>query len=345
MNILDSLIIQPFSALLRFLYFDLTHNYGLAIIVFAIVIKLILFYFSARGKKAQLETTRIQPQLKELQVKYKNDKVKYNEAMQKLYQEENVSMTGGCLWSLLPFPILIAFYSVIQKPFANLLGMAQDNIDKIARFISTIPGLSADALAKLSNTSDQYFQLHLSELTHHYYPLVEAQFPDIGLRDISYNFLGLNLAEKPALAFSWMLLIPLLAGVTAYLSFYLSQKANPNAPAMQGSAKTMMMLMPLVSVYFGFAWPALVGLYWTVQNVLGGIQDYFLTKHYVKKMADEIKRREEFIARKKAAEEAMKEEMRLRRAEELAAKKAKRKPGQTVYKVQKKPDFNKNKKS
>ncbi len=328
MNIFDSIITQPFAALLKALY-QFTGSYGLAIILFALVVKIVLLYFSARGKKAMMQTQRIQPKLKELQTQYKNDKVKYNEAVQKVYREENVSMTGGCLWSLLPFPILIALYGVIQRPFANLMGLAQEQITKIGEYLTNLAGVTLDPNAA-------YYQLSLSNLLHEHFGAVQSAFPDVAdkLLDINYNFLGLNLAQTPGL--NALVVIPLLSGATAFLSFWLSQKMMKN-PAAQGSGKMMIYFSLGISVYFGFVLPALMGVYWISQNVFTAIQDIFLTKHYQKIMAAEDAKRAELAARRKAAEDAMKEELRQRRAEEIEAKKAKRKPGQTIYKMQNKP--------
>jgi YidC/Oxa1 family membrane protein insertase len=327
-QIIDVLIYQPFSWLLRVLY-EFSGSYGLALILFAFVTKVILLYFSARGKKAMMRTQRLQPKIKELEKQYGADKQKYQMAVQKLYQDEGVSMMGGCLWSLLPFPIFMALYTVIRQPFTQLMGLTAEQLDKIGQFLARF---GVDVAA-----TDPYRELMLSSRLGEHMGQLPADIAELPLIDINYSFLGLNLADKPSLQLSWLILIPIISGATAFLSMWIAQKISKQ-PAMQGSqVKMTMFLMPLVSVWFGFGFPGLLGIYWIAQNVFGIAQDVFLTKYYNKIFEREDTERAALEARRKAAEEAMREEQRQRRAAAIEAKKQKRKPGQTVYKIKNKP--------
>ena len=312
---------------MRTLY-QFTHSYGLAIILFALVTKIILLYFSARGKRGMMQTQRLQPKQQALSKKYEKDKAKYQQELQKLYQEEGVSMTGGCLWTLLPFPLVIALYGIIRAPLTHLAGLAQDKVNEIGAWVAETFNVT------ISAAGGNYDQLALSNVISQHYNEVNAVHP---LENIDFSFLGLNLGATPTLGFNWYILIPLLSGATAFLAMWLSMKMNRQPGTPQGQNKFMMLLSPAMSLYFAFILPAALGVYWIAQNVFGMVQDYFLTQHYNKVFAEEDARRAELDARRKAAEEAMKEEQRQRRAEAIAAKKQKRKPGQTMYKMQKKP--------
>ena len=112
---LGSLILKPFAWLLLTLY-NLVNNYGLALILFSLVVKVVLLYFSAKSKKGMMKTSRLQPKIKDLEKRYSGNKAKLNEELQKLYRENEVKPMSGCLWSLIPFPILIGLYSVIRLP-------------------------------------------------------------------------------------------------------------------------------------------------------------------------------------------------------------------------------------
>ena len=105
MNGLGDLIKIPFGYLLDWLY-QFTTNYGLSLILFAIIIKLVLLPASIKSKKSTMKMSRIQPRVQALQEKYAGDQQKQNEAIQALYKEEGISMGGGCLWSFLPLFIL-----------------------------------------------------------------------------------------------------------------------------------------------------------------------------------------------------------------------------------------------
>jgi YidC/Oxa1 family membrane protein insertase len=323
-------IIAPFAWLLRALY-EFTGSYGLALILFALVTKALLLYFSARGKRGMMQTQRIQPKQQALAKQYEKDKAKYQQELQKLYQDEGVSMTGGCLWTLLAFPLIIVLYGIIRAPLTHLAELAQDKINEIGAF------LTETFQATIPVVGGNYDQLATSNAMSQHAAEVGEKFP--GLQNINFSFLGLNLGATPTLGFNLYILIPILSGGTAFLAMWMSMKFNklPNGQQPAGQNKFMMLLSPAMSLYFAFILPAALGVYWIAQNVIGVVQDYYLTKHYNKVFAVEDAKKAELEARRKAAEEAMKEEMRQRRAEAIADKKKKRKPGQTIYKMQKKP--------
>jgi YidC/Oxa1 family membrane protein insertase len=211
------------------------------------------------------------------------------------------------------------------------MGLTTDKILQISNYLS-FQGV------QLPPATSAYRELLLSSYLHDHVGSWPKNIMDMGILDINYNFFGLNLAEQPSLShINWLILIPIISGATAFLSMWISQKAS-NMPAPQGSAKTTAYLMPLLSVYFGFIMPGLLGLYWIAQNVFSMVQDYFLSKYYNKVFAKADAERAALEARRKAAEEAMKEELRQRRAASIEEKKQKRKPGQTVYKLQKRPN-------
>ena len=104
--------------------YELTGNYGFAIIFFALLVNLIMLPFMAKSKKGMMRTTRIQPKIQELQRRHEGNPQKLNQEMQKLYREEGVNPMGGCIWSLIPFPILIALYSVIRQQLTRIYGVS-----------------------------------------------------------------------------------------------------------------------------------------------------------------------------------------------------------------------------
>jgi YidC/Oxa1 family membrane protein insertase len=118
-------IAKPFGVLLMWLY-EFFGNYGLAVIVFALLVKLILLPFQMKSKRGMMQTSRLQPRLKELEKKHGANKTKYNEEVAKLYKEEKVSPMSGCIWSLIPFPILIALYQAIRYPLTIMMGVPSD---------------------------------------------------------------------------------------------------------------------------------------------------------------------------------------------------------------------------
>ena len=122
---------MPFSWLLLFFYHVL-NSYGLALILFAVVIKVILFPVTLKGKKSMIQTTMISGKMQQLQKQYGKDRERYNLELQKLYEREHVNPMGGCLWSMIPLVLLIALYAIIREPLINLMGVPKDMIATVA---------------------------------------------------------------------------------------------------------------------------------------------------------------------------------------------------------------------
>jgi len=134
MNGLGDLIKIPFGYLLDLLY-QFTTNYGVALILFAILIKLVLLPASIKSKKSSMKMSRLSPRINALQEKYAGDQQKQNEAIQALYKEEGVSMGGGCLWSFLPLLILFPLYAVVRQPITYML---HESVEVAAQIVSVI---------------------------------------------------------------------------------------------------------------------------------------------------------------------------------------------------------------
>ncbi|NLT63327.1 MAG: membrane protein insertase YidC [Clostridiales bacterium] len=315
----NDIITYPFSLLLLALY-NLTSNYGLAVILFAVVIKVILLPFQMKSKRSMMRTTRLNPILKELEKKHEGNKQKYQEEVAKLYKEEKINPMSGCLWTLIPFPILIALYSVIRQPFTRLMRLTEDQV-------TTITNRLVDMAAyELPARSDAYHEITLANLVHDNFDA----FKDISskLVDIDFNFLGMNLGLRPQWNFfanvdwsnsaDWapalgLFLIPIISGLLAYLSMKVSNATNPSVAQQQGSMKGMMMVMPLFSIYIGFIMPAALGIYWIANSVLASVQDTILNRYYTKILdKEDAERREKMHLREAELERKRLETEKLR---------------------------------
>ena len=291
-------ITKPFAWLMVKLY-ELTGNYGVSIILFALAVNLILTPFMAKSKKGMMRTSRLQPQMQELQRRHEGNPQKLNQEMQKLYKENGANPMSGCLWSLIPFPILIALYSVIRQPLTRMMFVAQEVVDAIQNyFVDT-------GLYVIPTKTDAYFEIKLTELAHRYWDQLQAALPGKldGLMNIDFSFLGLNLGNQPEWNFmfktDWsdvhvwlpalgLFLIPFISAFMSWASMKISNAANPQTDAQtQASMKSMNLMMPLMSVWICFIMPAAMGIYWIANSVFGLIRDFVLTKIYQKKLDKE----------------------------------------------------------
>ena len=331
---LSDIIQVPFGYLLSFLY-DFTNSYGLALILFAMVVKLILLPATAKGKKSSMKMSRLSPRLKELQDKYADDPQKQSEAMRALYKEEGVSMGGGCLWSLVPLLILLPLYAVVRQPITYMLHESAEVAGKIVEVVKT----GKPDLFTAANTF--YEQMiaapHISEF------LEQIQAAGITIKEntangINFTFLGIDLAAIPQFnifAASWKwdwahiggLLIPVLSAGSAMLSMLVANHMNnsliTNEKGLQDkdaakesqsaqTGKMMMWISPIMSLWIGFSMPAALSLYWFAQGIAQLLTDMYLTNKYRKIYdAEDAERLKKALAAE--AEEADKERVRAER--------------------------------
>lgn len=259
-----------FGPVIRFIY-DLLNNYGLAIILFSVIIKLLTFPLSVKQHKSTIAMRKIQPELNKLQKKYAHDKEKLQKEQMELYSKYNINPMAGCLPMVIQFPVLFSLYSVIQSPLTYIAGLDASVIEKIAKVL----GIKGNAIA----TS----QIKLAEMLNNSENL--AKVKDIlpkGFTGIDFNFLGLNLADTPEFSFSGisvLWIIPVLSGLTAFLSMYITNKTNGTPESDQANQmKGMMYVMPFMSVYFCFILPCGMGIYWIISNVMAILQQIILSK-------------------------------------------------------------------
>ena len=117
---LSDIIRVPFGYLLDWLYV-FSSNYGVALILFSLIVKLVLLPMSIKSKKSMLKMSRLAPLARSIEAKYGDDRQKAQMAVQQMYKEEGVSMGGGCLWSFIPLIILLPLYYVIREPITYMM--------------------------------------------------------------------------------------------------------------------------------------------------------------------------------------------------------------------------------
>ncbi len=267
-------ICAPFAWIMR-LFYSLTGSYGLAIILFTLVVKLVLLPFQLKSKKSMLRMNRMQGKIKDIQTRYANDKQRQQEEMAELYAKEGVNPMSGCLWSLIPFPILIALYNIIRQPLGYFMMLSDDAVKGI-RKIATGMGWSYSG-------NNAYEQIGLAKFVHENWSSFQGKFS--GLVDLDYNFLGLDLSAVANTKFNvfpgggwavWgLLLLPLIAAGTQMLLSVISMRANPTT---NGSGKGMMYMMPLLTIVWGMMFPAALCVYWIANSGLQVVQELILNK-------------------------------------------------------------------
>ena len=328
----SQIILTPFSWLLTF--FHSFSNYGIALILFAIVVKLILFPFSMKSKRSMIQMNLIQGKVQQIQKQYARNREKMNEEIQKLYAKEKVNPMSGCLWSLIPLFILWPLYAIIRRPLYHLMHQSEAAIEAIAA------ALNYDVASAGRNAA--YSELYMANMMNESnIEAVRAAADSVsaGLGDklfiVDFNFFGMNLADIAQWkiwdfdVYNWgtigLFLLPIISAVLSWLMSVVSQKTNAMSKQQQNNQmnqqmKTMMIFMPLMSLWIGYAMPAGLCVYWIINSLTSMLQEFIsgkmLKKDYEKAAAlraeqeqkekeeEKRKRREAAERRAKAIEEA-----------------------------------------
>lgn len=310
-------IAKLFGLIMNSIYVFFYNNFGvvsigISIIVFTIIVRLLMIPLAIKQQQSMEEMQRIQPEIKKIQEKYKNAKdpesqKKMQAETAQLYQDHNVNPFGGCLPLLIQMPILFALFAVLRN-IAAYIGQVKDIYLNVVNHIISVTGYEkiiqtihdaqripvknfipteSDKLIDLLNgfNSNGWQELinSFSSINDKILPLYEQ------IKEINY-FLSINLADTPVSfsngisgIFNVGILIPILCVVAQILVTKTSNPSNKNKAAQDQTQKTMMMMMPAVTLIFVLQMPAGLGLYWLISNVFQLVQQIVINKHLLRK--------------------------------------------------------------
>ena len=260
-------LLKPLGWILQQLSILFNGNFAWAVFIFTLIVNLLMIPLSIKTQKSSVSQMRIRPKMEALKQKYGDDKQRYNTELQKLYQEENVSMSGGCLPMLIRLPIMMGIYSVVLSPLKYIAGVSAGVIEKATELASKANLISNTAYAEV----DIINALDTKALA----PVADSIKSELG--NISFDFFGINLTKSPEFNidiinnFDITWIIPILAFAaamaTSILSMKLQKKTNPDAPSMGG----MMLTMPFISLIIGFTVTCAAGFYWACSSIISGV--------------------------------------------------------------------------
>ena len=254
-------------------------NYGLAIILFTILIKLIMLPLSIKQQRTMKKSAKLQEQIKVLQFKYKNDPEKLNREMMELYKKENMSPFSGCLSSIAQFILLISIFYMVRFPLTYM-----ERIDK-AQIDTYVQQMKDDGMT----VSQAYSEIDIvRELDY-----LKEKFPEdenLHKINLNMNFCGLDLSKIPQQNLGdWTVyIIPILYIISTFISMRITtsmqnskkkddviditenkeEERNEMEDAMAQSNKMMSWMMPIMSVSISLVAPLGLALYWLVNNIL-----------------------------------------------------------------------------
>ena len=292
-SIWDTIINRPLGWIIEISY-RFTHNYAIALFIFALVLQIVLFPLGIKQQKNSVKQASLRPKEMAIRKKYagRNDKPtqqKLNEEIMELYQRENFNPMGGCLPMLIQLSILFSLYNVVISPLKYICGFGAETIKNIQLKVYEIlqaagtEGFEAFADGKTVSQINLITKMRELGLTNFVgengQAITESMLPDF---TIFGGKLDLSMIPIQHL-WSILLLIPALTLVVTYGSTWISRKLmyNPNPEAQNDiSMKIMNLSMPLLSVYISFTVPATIGLYWIFRSILGVLQQLALSKMF-----------------------------------------------------------------
>ncbi|PYG88991.1 YidC/Oxa1 family membrane protein insertase [Ruminiclostridium sufflavum DSM 19573] len=274
-----NVIADPLGKFLYWIYGGV-NNYGIALIIFTIIVRTAMVPLTLKQYKSTAEMQKVQPLLQEVQRKYANDKEKLNQETMKIYQEHKINPAGGCLPLLIQMPILFALWQVISRPLKFMLGFSDTQLADLAN------------QASQASTVGRYPEI--DTIT---YFIKSGQGDKVGNLNMFFpSHSGLNLGNIPTWDFSQMiddpskfllLILPLLAVVTTYLTARMSMPKKTNDSTKDKAANpmgnSMLYISPLMTLIFSFQFPVGMSLYWFVGNIFSIAQQYYVNKYVLKK--------------------------------------------------------------
>ena len=296
-------IAAPFAWLLRQLI-AITGSYGISIILFALLLKVVMLPFMMKSKMSSMRMQRMTPYVKDLEKKHGGNKQKYQEEVTALYREENINPMSGCLWSFIPFPILMALISIVREPVVRLMGLTTEEFNLVTEKLVSM------GVLEMPEKADAYFQVQVADLIHRNFESISAISDKI--MDIDFKFSLINLADIPQWNFFTradigepgvlaaqlvMFLIPVIGALLTFLQMKMSMTST-DQPEGAPNMNTMMYTMPIMSLVMGYTLPAAMGVYWMVGYIWGIPETYFSNKYFTKKLDAEDAERIERLRKK-----------------------------------------------
>lgn len=252
------------GSIIRVCYIIVGHNYFIALVLFTLFTKLILFPLMLKQLRSTKAMQRIAPEDKKLREKYKDDPQKLSQEITKLYSENKINPLGGCLLPLIQIPIILAMFWVVKQPLTYVVNMDQ----------SQIQSYTQQYLQKDEVTEAEMKQFEITVAKE--YELVEGMsIGKINLGDTPKDVFSKDESQKVS---KWALLIPALTYLFAVLSNKVMQRNQQMTEDQAEMQKSMNLMMPLLSTYISFAWPMALGVYWLIGYIFSIGQQFVLDK-------------------------------------------------------------------
>ena len=289
---LFSFLATPLGIVMEWLYL-LLQNYGWAIILFTILLRVVMFPLGITQQKSSAKMQAYQPMIQDIQKKWANDKNRQNQEMQKFYEENNIKMTAGCAPMMINMIVIFSMIAVIQAPLNYILRVSPEQVASGIAVVQNSPEITTEIDSKNVYTQQSVLIGEIKKAPEVFINGVEAKDEDgktytakmdaavvEQVKDFNFEFAGFNLAEAPTLNFNRYLILPLLSILTMFGSQIIIMKTMPGSQQSGGQMMIMTLLMGVMFGFYAFRVPVGFSLYYTVSNVVMLAQQLVLRKLY-----------------------------------------------------------------
>lgn len=295
-----------FGYILNFIY-NIVQNYGLAIIIFSILIKLLMIPISIKQQKTMKKSTKIQAKMKELQLKYKNNPEKLNQETMELYKKENMSPFSGCLSAIVQLILLFAVFYLVRSPLTYMRKVDVSVINKYTKIIKEykLSENSAyseiDVIREIDNIRNLKNNENIEQTEEERTDLTEIKEEELEKISINMQFLGLNLAQVPTKSSDWKAyVIPILYVLVSIISMRITNPTTAKTKPVENPVenkdekslakpeeefdpmiqmnKNMNMMFPVMYLAVALIAPLGLALYWLMNSLLMIIERLALNK-------------------------------------------------------------------
>ena len=265
----------PLGYVMEWIY-KLLPNYGWDIILFTLLINIVKIPLQTSQQKSMAKMSAFQPMIAEIQTKYKDKPEKQQEELMKL-QEQGYKPTAGCMPMLVNFLVMFGVIEVVYRPLQRIFHIGADALTAAGEALTTL-GISFTTVTRDTNIIAQVIAGE-STVTSCFTPDQVSTITEFGQH---MDFFGIDLTRVPQYSLAAenlpLLIFPVLAIVTMFISTHISMKAS--GQQMQGSMKLTMYMMPLMYLFFCFTVPCAFSLYYVVSNILMTVQSIIMKKIY-----------------------------------------------------------------
>ena len=264
---------------------SITGSYAIALLLYALVFKIVFLPFSIKQQKNQIAMAKLAPKIELIKAKYRGrtDQVtmrKQQEEILELQQKEGYSPLSGCLPLLLQMPLIIFLYNVIRNPLSYICKLSKEAVVAINTVVNSLDGAvdfsKIDQIALVNKIHDSGLDV------------INYAGGSFNVSEIpNFDLFGLDLAATPSIKLeeiSWLVVIPFIAAGVSWLSMFLTRRWNGNGMAAAqdaqsaASMKMMDLIMPVMTVFLAFSFSAMLGIYWIYQSALSILQSFILAK-------------------------------------------------------------------